>query len=274
MKIEDFSLFPRINQTASSCTAEIRHQAEDFQVDEVLPFEPDGSGGHIWLKIRKKGINTDWLANELAKFAGVPQVAVGYAGLKDRHAITSQWFSVNMEGHEHPVWSEFETDDIQIVEQNLIDLNPNATRVKTNSIILMDNPEILKGKKVLVVEDGPTLTHGGMSYGAGYVAATQNGAIIIDPKPYITGSLIKIYEEFPQISEIVPAMGYNDQQIKDMEETINKAECDLVIDGSPIDLGKLINCNKPIVRVNYDIEAAGKPTIEDILNEFEDKYLK
>lgn len=117
MKIDDFSHFPRINQTANSCTAEIRHQAEDFQVDEVLPFKPDDSGGHIWLKIRKKGINTDWLANELAKFAGVPQVAVGYAGLKDRHAITSQWFSVNMEGHEHPVWSEFETDDIQIIEQ-------------------------------------------------------------------------------------------------------------------------------------------------------------
>jgi len=117
VKIEGYSLFPRINQTAESCAAEIRHQQEDFQVDEVLPFEPDGSGGHIWLKIRKKGINTDWLANELAKFADVPQVAVGYAGLKDRHAITTQWFSVNMEGHEHPIWSGFETDDIQIVEQ-------------------------------------------------------------------------------------------------------------------------------------------------------------
>lgn len=117
MKIEDFSAFPRINQTASDCTAEIRHQPDDFQVDEVLPFEPDGSGGHVWLKIRKKGINTDWLANELAKFAGMPQVAVGYAGLKDRHAITSQWFSVNMEGHEHPQWSDFETDDIKIIEQ-------------------------------------------------------------------------------------------------------------------------------------------------------------
>lgn len=165
-------------------------------------------------------------------------------------------------------------ENVQIVEQNLIKLNPKATRVKTNSIILLDNPEILKGKKVLVVEDGPTLTHGGMSYGAGYVAAKENGAEIINPKPYVTGSLIKIYEEFPQISEIVPAMGYNDQQIKDMEDTINKAECDLVIDGSPIDLGKLINCNKPIVRVTYDIEAAGKPTIEDILNEFEVKFLK
>lgn len=116
MKIDDFSLFPRLSQTADFCTAEIRHEPEDFRVDEALPFQPDGSGGHIWLKIRKKGINTDWLANELAKFAGVPQVAVGYAGLKDRHAITSQWFSVNMEGQQHPQWSDFETDDIKIIE--------------------------------------------------------------------------------------------------------------------------------------------------------------
>ena len=119
MKDFDFSHFPRINSTATSCSADIRHQLEDFQVDEVLPFEADGSGGHVWLKIRKQGINTDWLANELAKFAGVAPVAVGYAGLKDRHAITSQWFSINMEGHHHPQWSDFETEDIQIIEQTL-----------------------------------------------------------------------------------------------------------------------------------------------------------
>ncbi|NOQ82045.1 MAG: tRNA pseudouridine(13) synthase TruD [Methylophaga sp.] len=117
MKTFDFLSLPRISTTAVHCSADIRSETEYFQVDEQLPFEVDGSGGHVWLKIQKKGINTDWLAGELATFAGVAQVAIGYAGLKDRHAITTQWFSINLEGHSEPDWSEFETDDIKIIEQ-------------------------------------------------------------------------------------------------------------------------------------------------------------
>ena len=117
MKNFDFTALTRVNNTAINCSADIRAQDELFQVEEQLPFEADGKGGHVWLKIQKKGINTDWLANELAKFAGVHQVAVGYAGLKDRHAVTTQWFSVNLEGHQEPDWAEFETDDIQIIKQ-------------------------------------------------------------------------------------------------------------------------------------------------------------
>jgi predicted GTPase len=165
-------------------------------------------------------------------------------------------------------------EDVQKVEKNLELLNPQAKVILTNSIVSFENDVNLKGKNVIIVEDGPTLTHGGMAYGAGYVAATQNGAIIIDPKPFISGSLKKIFEEFPQLTDIVPAMGYNDQQIKDLSDTLNKAECDLIIDGSPIDLAKLIKLNKPIVRVDYDIEAIGSPTIEEVLDEFEEKFLK
>ncbi len=117
MKQFDIEALARVNTLAIECSATIRVEPEHFQVIEQLPFEPDGVGGHVWLKIQKRGINTDWLAGELAKFAGVPQVAVGYAGLKDRHAVTTQWFSVNMEGVEHPNWAEFATDDISIVEQ-------------------------------------------------------------------------------------------------------------------------------------------------------------
>lgn len=113
----DFSSLARVNPSASQCSAEIRNQPDYFQVNEVLPFTPDGSGGHVWLKIEKTGINTDWLANELAKFAGVKSVAVGYAGLKDRHAITVQWFSINLEGFEEPNWAEFESNDVKIVEK-------------------------------------------------------------------------------------------------------------------------------------------------------------
>lgn len=116
MRNLDFSILPRVNASASLCSAEIRSLPDYFKVNEVLPFDPDGSGGHVWLKIQKRNVNTDWLANELAKFAGVQSVAIGYAGLKDRHAITTQWFSVNLEGHQEPDWSEFENDDIKIIK--------------------------------------------------------------------------------------------------------------------------------------------------------------
>ncbi len=166
------------------------------------------------------------------------------------------------------------TEDVKIVEENLDKLNPNAIRIYTNSVVTVEGNQNLNGKKVIVVEDGPTLTHGNMSYGAGYVAAKNNGAIIVDPRPYLTGSMKNLFEEFPQITEIIPAMGYNDQQIADMERTLNNAEAEIIIDGSPIDLGKLIKCNKPIVRVNYDIEAIKSPTIEEVLDKFIKQHLK
>ena len=165
-------------------------------------------------------------------------------------------------------------DDVKIVEENLDQLNPNAIKIYTNSVVTIEGNQNLGGKKVIVVEDGPTLTHGNMSYGAGYVAATNSGAVIVDPRPYLSGTMKTLFEEFPQITEIVPAMGYNDQQIKDMEDTLNKAEAEVIIDGSPIDLEKLINSNKPIVRVSYDIEAIKSPTIEEVLDDFIKKHLK
>jgi len=165
-------------------------------------------------------------------------------------------------------------EDVKIVEENLDKLNPEAIRIYTNSVVTIEGNQDFSGKKVIVVEDGPTLTHGNMSYGAGYVAASNSGAIIIDPRPYLTGTMKNLFEEFPQITEIVPAMGYNDQQIKDMEDTLNKAEAEVIIDGSPIDLEKLINSNKPIVRVSYDIEAIKSPTIEEVLDNFINKFLK
>jgi predicted GTPase len=141
-------------------------------------------------------------------------------------------------------------------------------------VVTIENGNELSGKKVIVVEDGPTLTHGNMSIGAGFVAAINSGAEIVDPRPYLTGTMKKVFEEFPQITQIVPAMGYNDQQIKDMEDTLNKAVAEVIIDGSPIDLEKLIKSNKPIVRVSYDIEALKSPTIEEVLDGFINKFLK
>jgi predicted GTPase len=166
-------------------------------------------------------------------------------------------------------------EDVKIVDKNLEQLNPKAIKVYTNSTVTADNPLKMKGKKVIVVEDGPTLTHGGMAIGAGYVAAKNAGAKVVDPKPFLMGTMKDIFEEFPHITEIVPAMGYTDEQIEDLENTLNQAKCDIIVNGSPIDLEKLgLKVNKPIVTVRYDIEAIKSPTIEEILDDFVKKHLK
>jgi predicted GTPase len=165
-------------------------------------------------------------------------------------------------------------EDVKFVENNLDELNPNAIRVYTNSLVKAEDPLRLKGKKVVVVEDGPTLTHGGMSIGAAYVAAKNAEAKIVDPRKFLVGSMKEVFEDFPQITQIVPAMGYTDQQIEDLEKTLNNVKADIILNGSPIDLSKLIETNKPIVKVSYDIESIGSPTIEEVLDDFINKFLK
>ncbi|MFW9969107.1 MAG: cyclic 2,3-diphosphoglycerate synthase [Candidatus Odinarchaeota archaeon] len=164
-------------------------------------------------------------------------------------------------------------EDVKIVEKNLNELNPNAIKVYTNSVVKAEDPLKLKGKKVVVVEDGPTLTHGGMAIGAAYVAAKNAEAKIVDPRKFLVGSMKEVYEDFPQITQIVPAMGYTDQQIEDLEKTLNNVKADIILNGSPIDLTKLIKTNKPIVKVSYDIESIGTPTIEEVLDDFIKKNL-
>ena len=117
MREFDFSALSRLNASASVCSASIREQVDYFQVNEKLPFEPDGEGGHVWLSIQKRGMNTDWVAKLLAEFSQVPPVDIGYAGLKDRHAVTTQWFSVKTEGKVEPDWALFEQEGIEIVQQ-------------------------------------------------------------------------------------------------------------------------------------------------------------
>jgi len=165
-------------------------------------------------------------------------------------------------------------EDVRIVEKNLQKLNPDAIRVYTNSIVVAEDPTKLKAKKVVVVEDGPTLTHGGMSIGAAYVAAKNAGAKVVDPRKFLVGSMKEVFEEFPQITEIVPAMGYTDSQIEDLENTLKNVKCDIILNGSPIDLSKLVNVNKPIIKVTYDIKAIGTPSIETVLDEFVSEHMK
>lgn len=159
-------------------------------------------------------------------------------------------------------------DDIETVRKNIKDVNPDAAIIDADSPVTVDDPSIIKGKKVLVVEDGPTLTHGEMKYGAGTIAANQEGAAeIVDPRPYTVKSITETYEKYPNIGTLLPAMGYGEQQMKDLEETINKTECDSVIIGTPIDLGRLLNINKPSTRVTYNLKERGDVTLEKMLKE-------
>ena len=164
-------------------------------------------------------------------------------------------------------------ENIQTVRENIAKVNPNAIVVDGASPISVEDASVIKGKKVLVVEDGPTLTHGEMKIGAGTVAAQKFGAAeIIDPRPYTVGRLKETFEIYPEIGKLLPAMGYGDEQIKDLEKTINNTECDSVIIGTPIDLNRIVKIKKPNTRVFYDLDEIGKPDLSEVLDEFVQKH--
>ena len=159
-------------------------------------------------------------------------------------------------------------ENIEFVRNSIRTVNPNAIIIEADSKISVEHPEVIEGKRVLVVEDGPTLTHGEMEYGAGMVAAWNHKAsAIIDPRPYTVGTISETFVKYPNIGHLLPAMGYSNEQIKDLEETINSTDCDSVIIGTPIDLARLLKINKPATRVKYDLEEIGDITIEKILKE-------
>jgi predicted GTPase len=164
-------------------------------------------------------------------------------------------------------------EGIQILRQNIAKVNPGAIVIDGASPIKVDNPELIKGKKVLVVEDGPTLTHGEMKLGAGVIAAQKYGASeMIDPRPYTVGKLSETFRIYPGIGALLPAMGYGEEQLKDLESTINKAECDSVVIGTPIDLNRIIKINKPNTRVYYDLQEIGYPDLKGLVNDFIKKF--
>jgi predicted GTPase len=157
--------------------------------------------------------------------------------------------------------------DILSVRENVHRMNPRALVIEAASPITVDSPGLIRGKRVLVVEDGPTVTHGGMSYGAGTIAAEDHGAEIIDPRPYAVGSIAELYSKFRHLGYILPAMGYGEEQVRELEETINRADCDVVIAGTPVDLRRVIKVNKPIVRVHYELVEIGHPDLREIIED-------
>ena len=161
-------------------------------------------------------------------------------------------------------------EDIEEVMDNVREYNPTAQIILAASSIIVDEPKLIKGKRVLVVEDGPTLTHGEMDQGAGMVAARRYGAFdFVDPRPYTVGKLTETFEKYPGIGVLLPAMGYGDEQMKDLETTINNTECDSVVIGTPINLARFIKINKPYTRVNYELTEISAPKIGDILRDMD-----
>jgi predicted GTPase len=157
-------------------------------------------------------------------------------------------------------------ENVMKVRENLRAVNPKAIVIEAASPLFVDDPAAIQGKRVLVIEDGPTLTHGEMAYGAGWVAARRFGAAeIIDPRPWAVGTIKATYAKYPKTGPVLPAMGYGEAQTRELEQTINAIDCDLVIIGTPIDLKRIVKINKPAQRVRYELQEIGQPTLEDIL---------
>ncbi len=157
-------------------------------------------------------------------------------------------------------------EDIEKVRKNILEYNPKAIVLEADSVITVEKPEEINGKKVLVIEDGPTTTHGGMGYGAGYLAAKQFGAKeIIDPRKYAVGSIKETFQKYTHLKDVLPALGYSEKQLKELEETINKVPCDVVLVGTPINLVKLIKVNKPCVRVYYNMGEKATEKLTELL---------
>lgn len=187
------------------------------------------------------------------------------------HEISYHPGESNVRAADVVIINKIETSDwehVSTVRHNVLSVNPAATIVEAASPIFVEDPAAIRGKQVLVIEDGPTLTHGEMAYGAGVVAAQRFGAEeIVDPRPYAVGSIVETYRKYPTTGHVLPAMGYGEQQMHELEETINATPCDLVIIATPIDLSRLLKIYRPHQRVRYELQIIGQPSLDDILRE-------
>jgi len=161
-------------------------------------------------------------------------------------------------------------EDVERVLDDIAAVNPRATVIRAESPVTLDAGEPLQDRRVLVIEDGPTLTHGGMAFGAGTVAARQAGAAeIVDPRPFAVGTIRDTFAKYPHIGAVLPAMGYGDEQLRELEATIDAVECDVVVTGTPFDLGRLIHTRHPFRHARYEIREVGHPTLRDVIAPFE-----
>lgn len=251
-------------------------------IEEREEYEPHLDAGHIVYA----GVDYEAILHQAETEADVILWDGGNNDLPfykpDLHIVVAD---PHRPGHEiayHPGEANFRMADVLIINKvdtadyhNILAVRTHAQQLNLDAIVLeaasplsVDHPELVQGRQVLVVEDGPTLTHGEMSYGAGYVLAQRLGAAeIVDPRPFAVGSIKEVYAKFPHIGHVLPAMGYGQQQIEELEATINQSNVDLVIVATPIDLRRLMNIKISMQRVRYDLQVIGRPTLADILAE-------
>ncbi len=190
------------------------------------------------------------------------------------HELTYYPGEVNLRMADVVIINKEETasrENIEAVRKNVRKVNREALIIDARSKIIVSDLENIEGKRVLVVEDGPTLTHGEMKYGAGYIAALKFGLDVVDPRPYAVGSIKEVYERFPHLGKVLPAMGYGEKQIEELRKTIENTECDGIIIGTPIDLRRIMKLDKPAVRIRYELEEIGRPSLNEIINDFLEK---
>ncbi len=165
--------------------------------------------------------------------------------------------------------SQAKPEDVEKVVRNVKAVNPKAKIIKADMEVVVDKPDLIKGKNVLVIEDSPSVTHGGLPYGAGYVAAKKySAAEVIDPRPYAVGVIKKLYETYKHMKEVLPSTGYTPEQLRDLEETVRRAPADAVVLGTPADILRLIKIDKPVVKVSWELKVVEGPTIKDLIDEF------
>ena len=253
------------------CTIEEREEYEPHIVNDILVFA--GVDYEAILREAEKEADVilwDGGNNDLSFYKPDLQIIVADP-LRPGHETSYHPGEANARTADVFVINKVDTadaEDVIYLHDSLRKLAPEAVILEGASPLFVDDPAQIKGKRVLVVEDGPTLTHGGMAYGAGWVAARRFGAAeIVDPRPFAVGTILETYQKYPSTGDVLPAMGYGDAQIRELEKTINNAEVDLVIIGTPIDLTGLMKINKPSQRVRYELQVIGQPTLEDLLKE-------
>jgi predicted GTPase len=206
--------------------------------------------------------------NDTAFFKPNLQVVL-FDALRPGHELTYFAGETNMRLADLAVINKVDAappENIEIIRRNITQTNPRADLLLATSPVIVKDPERIQGKTALVVEDGPTLTHGGMAHGAGYVAAKKfDAAQIVDPRPYAVGALKEVFDRYPHIGPVLPAMGYSEAQIQDLDATINRTPADLVLFSTPIHLCRLLSCNKPTIRVRYEYQDYGEPTLEEVI---------
>ena len=253
------------------CTIEEREEYEPHIVKDVLVFAGVDYGAILEAAEKEADVILwDGGNNDMSFYKSDFRIVVADPH-RPGHETTYHPGETNARDADVVVINKVDTADaanVIALHDALRELAPEAVVLEGASPLFVDDPGQIRGKRVLVVEDGPTLTHGEMAYGAGWVAARRFGAAeIIDPRPYAVGTILETYQNYPTTGDVLPAMGYGSAQIKELEKTINNADVDLVVIGTPIDLSRLMKINKPTQRVRYELQIIGQPTLEDLLKE-------